>query len=378
MRIAAFVLGLISGIIGLGLAFFTLFVGGITSVLASDHTVGVMGILAIILTLLIIVFSSIILAKPKQSGILLIGTSIGSIIAGGTFVAISSVLALVAGILAYVSGRQSGILPVKKAYVVWIISLLIAIIPISIVSKANTAQKTATAEDSINLNTATIDDISSKGTLYETFEIGGDYTDLQRQNLAEQIKGKVVEWNLPVYEVSKNNSSYRIQTDSSNKDVSTFIDISPTTSEEIQYLNSLKTGDMVYVKGYIKDVSFRSLDLSPAMLVSNKQVVNNIENEASSQSSNTNSAKQVASTVSQSNPSVSVAGTIVSTQDEAGGGYGIQTVDGETYHICYLSDSDDKIINQLSELENQHAKVTINGTLVDKMAFNCNSVTINE
>ena len=47
MRIAAFVLGLISGIIGLGLAFFTLFVGGIASALASDHTVGVMGILAI-------------------------------------------------------------------------------------------------------------------------------------------------------------------------------------------------------------------------------------------------------------------------------------------------------------------------------------------
>lgn len=378
MRIAAFVLGLISGIIGLGLAFFTLFVGGIASALASDHTVGVMGILAIILTLLIIVFSSIILAKPKQSGILLIGTSIGSIIAGGTFVAISSVLALVAGILAYVAGRQSGILPVKKAYVVWIISLLIAIIPISIVSKASTVQKTATAEDSINLNTATIDDISSKGTLYETFEIGGDSTDLQRQNLAEQIKGKVVEWNLPVYEVSKTNSSYRIQTGSSNKDISTFIDISPTTSEEIQYLNSLKTGDMISVKGYIKDVSFRSLNLSPAMLMSNKQAVNNTVNEDSNQSSNTNSAEQVASTDSQNNSSVSVAGTIVSTQDQTGGGYGVQTIDGETYHICYLSDNDDKIINQLSELENQHAKVTINGALVDKMAFNCNSVTINE
>ena len=46
--------------------------------------------------------------------------------------------------------------------------------------------------------------------------------------------------------------------------------------------------------------------------------------------------------------------------------------------IPYYDSNDDKIINQLSELENQHAKVTINGALVDKMAFNCNSVTINE
>jgi hypothetical protein len=49
---------------------------------------------------------------------------------------------------------------------------------------------------------------------------------------------------------------------------------------------------------------------------------------------------------------------------------------GFEYH--YYDSNDDKIINQLSELENQHAKVTINGALVDKMAFNCNSVTINE
>ena len=115
MKTAAFVLGLISGIIGLGLAFVTLFMGGLVSALSSDQSVGIMGIFAILLTLLIIVFSSIILAKPKQSGILLIGTSIGCIVSGGTLVAITSVLSLVAGILAYISGRKfNGITPPIK------------------------------------------------------------------------------------------------------------------------------------------------------------------------------------------------------------------------------------------------------------------------
>lgn len=139
MKTPAFIIGLISGIIGLGSAFITLMMGGIIGAMVNDNSVVVMGYLAVLLTLLIIIFSSMILNKPKQSGILLIGTSIGAIIAGGTLVAITSFLALVAGILAIIHAKNTvpSPLPTRK---LWIISAGLAIVPILILTVGSTSK----------------------------------------------------------------------------------------------------------------------------------------------------------------------------------------------------------------------------------------------
>lgn len=53
------------------------------------------------------------------------------------------------------------------------------------------------------LKTAKIDKISPSGNLYEIYSLGSNYTDLQRENTTKELKDKIVQWTLPVFEVSK-------------------------------------------------------------------------------------------------------------------------------------------------------------------------------
>ncbi len=67
-------------------------------------------------------------------------------------------------------------------------------------------------------------------------------------------------------------------------------------------------------------------------------------------------------------------GTIVSTHDEAGGGYGIQTKKG-VYGLCYLWDNK-TMVNQLSGLESSGNSVQITGKQTDKWNLSCDTLKI--
>lgn len=111
------------------------------------------------------------------------------------------------------------------------------------------------------------------GELAEIFELGGDFTDLQRQLKLEDIRGKVVEWHLPVYDVKRSGDKYTIQTSSSfrggqpGKLIGTFLRITPRNKDDRQFIEGIKTGDAIKVKGVIDDVTMRNLDINPAILV---------------------------------------------------------------------------------------------------------------
>lgn len=117
-------------------------------------------------------------------------------------------------------------------------------------------------------------DISATGELAQTFAFGGDATDLQRDNLLAKIKGQVVQWKLPVYDVKKTDDGYQIQTNGSTNilsagsgPVGTFSNVTPLNDQDRALIASLKTGDYVTVKGVISDVTMRNVDLDPAILV---------------------------------------------------------------------------------------------------------------
>ena len=111
------------------------------------------------------------------------------------------------------------------------------------------------------------------GELAAMFDIGSDYTDLQRDNKEKELKGKVVVWTLPVYEVSKSGSHYKIQTSSKTglvggqPFVGTFVKLTAQSPEEETFLANLKTGDMVTIKGrFSGDTTFRNIEIEPAIL----------------------------------------------------------------------------------------------------------------
>lgn len=111
--------------------------------------------------------------------------------------------------------------------------------------------------------------------LYDIFKYGSDHSDVQRENMIGKIKGSIVLWTLPVYEVYKKDYGYEITTSNSKKDdllgftkyVSTEIHLSPRDSYEREEIETLKKGDMIEIKGKIKGLTrSRSIIIDPCIL----------------------------------------------------------------------------------------------------------------
>lgn len=72
--------------------------------------------------------------------------------------------------------------------------------------------------------------------------------------------------------------------------------------------------------------------------------------------------------------SVNLSGTIVSTHNAAGGGYGIQTKKG-VYSLCYVWDNE-KMVEKLSKLEQSGQKTQLSGNQSDRFTIDCDSIKI--
>lgn len=116
------------------------------------------------------------------------------------------------------------------------------------------------------------------GLLKEMYKGPSRYTNLQRKNKLKELAGKIILWRVPVYEISpdaefnifdgeKETNRYRIRV-TSNDYVGCEILLFTRNDEERNYLNSLKTGDMITIKGVLtgKTTLTRSLQIEPAIL----------------------------------------------------------------------------------------------------------------
>ena len=83
------------------------------------------------------------------------------------------------------------------------------LIAIGIIASPSKEDKLAVLNKIANANAENID---PAGELANAFKLNSDFTDLQRDNIEKEIKGKIVQWSLPVYEVRKVGETYRIQT----------------------------------------------------------------------------------------------------------------------------------------------------------------------
>lgn len=111
--------------------------------------------------------------------------------------------------------------------------------------------------------------LSPYGHLAEVFNLNSDYTDLQREETLSDIKGKIVEWELPLYEISREKSSneYTLFFNPKSNSVGCIVIIKNPTKAEIDFMREAKTGDMITFKGIISGDFMRSLKLSPAKII---------------------------------------------------------------------------------------------------------------
>lgn len=115
------------------------------------------------------------------------------------------------------------------------------------------------------LASATPAQILPTGELAAMFNLMSNNTDLQRENKLREIKGQVVEWTLPVYEIRKEDGYYLVQTEG-NEAVGAFVYIFARNEQDKVTMESLKTGSLISFRGVISDVTMRRLDIKPAIL----------------------------------------------------------------------------------------------------------------
>ena len=312
MNKAGGIIGIIAGILGFFAAIVTLFFGGLGSAFDADGASTVIGLGwgGVLFSFLTIVFAAVELAKPKAAGIFLIISAILGAILGGTLVAVCMGLALIGGILAVVGARKNiqpssprvdaplsqnstadaptaevtlqeamptpkdaqEVVPTQKKKMIWIwaVAGVLLIVVLAVMAAKNDVNKKAEDPIAALYNEHPIN-IQPYGELASIFNMGSDYTDLQRENKLNEIKGKVVEWSLPVYEVSRSGDVYKIQTKSGfgilgPDPVGTFVYITPRDAAERQVIERMKSGDVVKFRGRIASSSFRSLIIRPAVL----------------------------------------------------------------------------------------------------------------
>jgi len=284
MSKAGGILGIIGGVFGLIAAVVTLFMGGVGAALEAESARQVIGFGwgGVLFSLASIVFGAVAFAKPKGAGIGLIMASLAGAVLGGTFVAVCMVLPLVGGILA-IAGRKTAAPLVtgdaasipragRGRLVLGIAGGLAALIVVLTVIGANqsgTTGRTQTEAKRDPLDALATDvpaPIAPGGELAALFALGSNNTDVQRETGLAAIKGKLVAWTLPVYEVKRNGDNYKIQTNSSRAAIGTFITVTPRSDEDRHFIEALTTGQTVAVRGIVKDVFMRSLVIAPAIL----------------------------------------------------------------------------------------------------------------
>lgn len=305
MKKAGSILALISGILGFFAALVTLGIGGLGQAFDADGmgTVTSLGWGGVIFSILVIVFSSIAISSAyKAAGITLLITAILGAVLGGSFVAIVMVLAIIGALLS-IFGTQKSDVPMQTGQkVTWVIVwLLLAGTTAVLVNGLGTHEDGGDEQDvSAQLNElieSPVSDLEQVGELASIYAFGSDHTDLQRERKTKEIKGNVVQWKLPVYEVTgKKDGSYLIHTDTEASVgllkvnvVGTNVYIKPRDDRDRATIEGLKTGSWIHIKGIIQGETLRNLDIKPAILIYDEEqqsraepVEQTIESSASS------------------------------------------------------------------------------------------------
>ena len=142
------------------------------------------------------------------------------------------------------------------------------IIGAAVILAPSPEERTQAAADNIDeLVNAVPDSDVSAAELQQIFQLGSSSTDVQRDNKEEEIKGKVVEWDVEVYEVNKRgDDTYRVQSIGNDSSTASMVNIHIRSPEEATYIESLKTGDRVQFKGRISGTTIRHIEFDDAIL----------------------------------------------------------------------------------------------------------------
>ena len=88
----------------------------------------------------------------------------------------------------------------------------------------------------------------------------------QAQNKIREITGKIVEWNLEVFVCTKSADSYQMVTKPTASAPGTLLKIYPRNKQQTSYLDNIKPGSMIKVKGKVAGLQQGRVKIDPAIV----------------------------------------------------------------------------------------------------------------
>lgn len=109
----------------------------------------------------------------------------------------------------------------------------------------------------------------------DTYVLGGNKTDLQREAMTAKLIGATVSWRIKVYDIAKEDGRYRVMSElMQGSDAGAFgkftvvAFVTPRDEQDVQTMLKLQTGSKVHILGRVDGIAMRmTLVLSPAELV---------------------------------------------------------------------------------------------------------------
>lgn len=121
--------------------------------------------------------------------------------------------------------------------------------------------------DAADLKTTQAVSFKPTDELVAALSLFSDHTDVEKDRIKDSLRGKLVQWTLPVWNVSKSgDDGYVIQT-SSSAGIGSFCKIDPADEDQTRLITRLRTGDSVTCKGIVSAFTMGSVNISPAIVV---------------------------------------------------------------------------------------------------------------
>lgn len=112
--------------------------------------------------------------------------------------------------------------------------------------------------------------LSPRGELADYFNLTSRHTADQRADKEQSIKGEIIEWDLPVQSVSKEQDGvYKVQTSAFMDTVGTLVTLHARNDAERSYLENLEPGDWIKIKGKIQGVASYDVEIVDAIPIAN-------------------------------------------------------------------------------------------------------------
>ncbi len=89
----------------------------------------------------------------------------------------------------------------------------------------------------------------------------------QVQDKANEIKGKIVQWELEVFVITKSTDCYQIVTKPTTSIPGTLLTVYPHNNQQQSYLDSIKPGFTIQIKGKISGIQQGRIKINPAVVI---------------------------------------------------------------------------------------------------------------